>query len=118
MGESASLETDYLVVGAGAMGMAFVDAFIDEPDELPDCSTPRRGLEDSSGAPALQLGQSGDGMDVVQRIAPRGSVLGPLGASVPLHGTDWNTYCGARGTPLGSRRRGPPGGFRTRGTDP
>jgi len=32
MGDSSSLETDYLVVGAGAMGMAFVDALIDESD--------------------------------------------------------------------------------------
>jgi hypothetical protein len=27
-----------------------------EPDELPDCSTPRRGLHDSSGPAALQTG--------------------------------------------------------------
>ena len=27
-----SLETDYLVVGAGAMGMAFTDALIDHAD--------------------------------------------------------------------------------------
>lgn len=32
MGESSTLETDYLVVGAGAMGMAFVDALIEESD--------------------------------------------------------------------------------------
>ncbi len=32
MGENRSLETDYLVVGAGAMGMSFVDALIDESD--------------------------------------------------------------------------------------
>ncbi len=27
-----SLETDYLVVGAGAMGMAFADALVDHAD--------------------------------------------------------------------------------------
>ncbi len=32
MGEDSALEADYLVVGAGAMGMAFVDALIDESD--------------------------------------------------------------------------------------
>ncbi|HKY14307.1 MAG TPA: NAD(P)-binding protein [Microthrixaceae bacterium] len=32
MGESSTLDTDYLVVGAGAMGMNFVDALIDESD--------------------------------------------------------------------------------------
>lgn len=30
--EMRSLETDYLVVGAGAMGMAFTDALIDHAD--------------------------------------------------------------------------------------
>src|SRR5437763_9602641 len=30
--ETRSLETDYLVVGAGAMGMAFTDALIDHAD--------------------------------------------------------------------------------------
>ena len=32
MGESSTLETDYLVVGAGAMGMGFVDTLIDDSD--------------------------------------------------------------------------------------
>src|SRR3954453_3312450 len=32
MGAMRSLDTDYLVVGAGAMGMAFTDALIDHAD--------------------------------------------------------------------------------------
>ena len=32
MGRMRSLETDYLVIGAGAMGMAFTDALIDHAD--------------------------------------------------------------------------------------
>jgi cation diffusion facilitator CzcD-associated flavoprotein CzcO len=32
VGQATRLETDYLVVGAGAMGMAFVDAVIDDPE--------------------------------------------------------------------------------------
>src|SRR3954462_13884776 len=32
MGPMETLETDYLVVGAGAMGMAFTDALIDHAD--------------------------------------------------------------------------------------
>ena len=32
MEDGATLETDYLVVGAGAVAMAFVDALIEDPD--------------------------------------------------------------------------------------
>jgi hypothetical protein len=32
MADNERLETDYLVIGAGAVGMAFVDALIDGPD--------------------------------------------------------------------------------------
>jgi hypothetical protein len=32
MAESDQLETDYLVIGAGAVGMAFVDALMDDPE--------------------------------------------------------------------------------------
>ena len=41
-----SLSTDYLVVGAGAMGMAFTDALIDHADVHVDARRPsprRRG---------------------------------------------------------------------------
>jgi hypothetical protein len=32
MDKRTTLETDYLVIGAGAVAMAFVDALIDDPD--------------------------------------------------------------------------------------